>query len=317
VILLWGLPQEETLSSVYNALLTRTAETFFLDQRRALATRLRHTDEGVVLTLGSQQISLGDVTSVYPRPYPVPALTHRGSRSSHPAAERHVARLEAELWRWMTATRARVINHPTPAATNCTKPLQTQAAAACGFAVPTSLITNDVGALRAFARQHGVVVVKSAGGSRVFTQALDLTDAERLERLSTSPTYFQQYVAGRNVRVHVVGGLLFAVEVDATEIDYRKGTTEMRRIRLPAPVGSRCLQVTRQLGLVVAGLDLIHTGDEEWYFLEANPAPAFAFYPDRNDVAAAIADLLISPPNSCCLVPRSDWRTEVDTTRGL
>jgi D-alanine-D-alanine ligase-like ATP-grasp enzyme len=44
--------------------------------------------------------------------------------------------------------------------------------------------------------------------------------------------------------------------------------------------------------LLVAGLDLIRTPDGEWYFLEANPSPAFTFYPDRDEVAAASARLL-------------------------
>jgi D-alanine-D-alanine ligase-like ATP-grasp enzyme len=47
--------------------------------------------------------------------------------------------------------------------------------------------------------------------------------------------------------------------------------------------------------LLVAGLDLIRTPDGDWYFLEANPSPAFTFYPDRAEVGAAIARLLAQP----------------------
>jgi glutathione synthase/RimK-type ligase-like ATP-grasp enzyme len=72
----------------------------------------------------------------------------------------------------------------------------------------------------------------------------------------------------------------------------------MHRITVPPEVGATCLRVASHLGLALAGLDLIRTPDDDWYFLEANPSPAFAFYPDRDDVASAIAELLITPIQS-------------------
>lgn len=93
------------------------------------------------------------------------------------------------------------------------KPLQTQVARACGFHVPASLLTNDPERARAFAGRYGLVVYKAASGTRTTTGMLDLADTSRLRRLGTCPTYLQQYIAGTNVRVHVMGMDVFAIEI--------------------------------------------------------------------------------------------------------
>jgi glutathione synthase/RimK-type ligase-like ATP-grasp enzyme len=191
---------------------------------------------------------------------------------------------------------ATVVNRPAAAASNFTKPIQTKAAMACGFHVPGTLLTNDLEKARAFAARHGQVVYKAAGGTPSFTGLLDLSDTRRLEQLGTCPTYFQQYIAGTNVRVHVVGKDVFAVEITSDAIDYRRDTHEMFPTSLPEAIAEKCRIVSRALGLLAAGIDLIRSADGKWYFLEANPSPAFTFYPDRDDVAAAVARLLTSPP---------------------
>jgi len=294
LILLWGLPEEEPLAAVRDALHARGAQTVMVDQRRALSTHLLSRPEAPVLRMPDGDIPLAEVTAVYPRPYPrVPAV--RADRPGHLVARRHVARLERELWRWTATTTATVVNRPAAAASNSTKPIQTRVARTCGFDVPDTLLTNDLGQARAFAARHGLVVYKGSGGTRTYTGLLDLADTRRLERLSTCPTYFQRYIAGTNVRVHVVGTDVFPVEIICDAIDYRAAPREMGPVRLPEPVAERCRAVTKALDLLVAGLDLIRTPHGDWYFLEANPSPAFTFYPDRDEVGAAIARLLTQP----------------------
>jgi hypothetical protein len=294
LVLLWGLPGDEPLAAVRHALHARGAQTVMVDQRLALSTRFLSRPEAQVLRLPDGDIALAEVTAVYPRPYPhVPAA--RGDRPGHLVARRHVARLEYELWQWTATTTATVVNRLAAAASNSAKPIQTRAARACGFGVPDTLLTNDLGQARAFAARHGLVIYKAAGGTRTYTGLLDLADTRRLERLSTCPTYFQRYIAGTNVRVHVVGTEAFPVEIISDAIDYRAAPCDMGPVRLPESVAEMCRAVTKALDLLVAGLDLIRTPDGGWYFLEANPSPAFTFYPDRGEVGAAIARLLMQP----------------------
>jgi hypothetical protein len=296
LVLLWGAPEEETLVAVERALHAYGAEIVMVDQRRALSTRILSQPGGLVLRLPGGDCPLAQVTAACPRPYPfLPEISD--DSPGHMVARRHVARLERQLWQWMATTPATVVNRPAPAASNSTKPFQTRTASACGFHVPGTLFTNNLEKVEAFAARHGSVVYKSAGGTRTFTGLLDLADARRLERLGTCPTYFQQYVPGMNVRVHVVGADLFATGVTTDAVDYRRNVQGMAPVSLPGPVADKCRAVTKALDLLVAGIDLIRSPEGEWYFLEANPSPAFTFYPDHDKVAAALARLLTGWPS--------------------
>lgn len=294
-VLLWGLPEEEALATVGRAVQALGARVVLVDQRRALATRLLEGPGGPVLRQADRVLPLAEVTAAYPRPYP---FSPRAAREG-PArlvALRHVARLESGLWQWAATTAATVVNRPGPAASNATKPMQTRAARACGFRVPDTLLSNDAEQARAFAARHGQVIYKAAGGARTVTGLLDPADTRRLARLGTCPVYFQRYIAGRNVRVHVVGADVAAVEITSDAVDYRQDVRAMTPVQVPERVAAACLTVTRALGLLVAGIDLIRTPEGEWYFLEANTSPAFTFFPDRDTVGAWIARVLVSPP---------------------
>ena len=295
VVLLWGLPEEEPLAAVHHALRALAAETIMVDQRRALSTRVLPRPSGPVLCQPDRALPLAEVTAAYLRPYPFPprAARHGPARL---VAYRHVTRLEHELWQWAATTTATVVSRPVPAASNSTKPMQTRAARACGLRVPDTLLTNDPEQVRAFAARHGPVIYKAAGGTRTLTGLLDLADARRLERLSTCPIYFQKYIEGSNVRVHVAGADVSAVEITSDAVDYRRHVQKMVPTALPERIAARCRAVTAALGLIVAGIDLIRTPEGEWYFLEANPSPAFTFYPDGHEVGASIARLLVSGP---------------------
>jgi hypothetical protein len=295
LILLWGVPEEEPLAAVHQALRTCGTKTVMVNQRRALATHFLPDPAGPVLRLPDETVPLAEVTAAYSRPYPfIPAISD-GS-PAHLVARRHLFRLEHQLWQWTATTTATVVNRPSPAASNSTKPMQTLVARSCGFLVPETLITNDADKVRAFTDRHGPVIYKAAGGTRTYASMLDLADTRRLERLSTCPTYFQRYIAGTNVRVHVVGTETFAIEISSDAVDYRQHVREMVPIVLPGTVADKCRSVTKTLELLVAGIDLIRGLDGEWYFLEANPSPAFTFYPGHDHVALAIARFLAEPP---------------------
>lgn len=295
LVLLWGVPEEGPLAAVRAALGALGTPVVLADQRDGLAARFRPADgrqpDGPLLTLPGGSLPLSQVTAAYPRPYPsIPELP--SDLPARRTARRHLIRLEHELWHWLGTTTALVANRPAPAASNGTKSLQSRVAGDCGFAVPESLLTNDPETALAFAARHGRVIYKGAGGSRTITGLLDPADTSRLARLGTCPVYLQRYVAGTNVRVHVVGTEVFAVEITSDTVDYRLAPGELRPARLPDGVADRCRTVIAALGLVLAGIDLIRTPASEWFFLEANPSPGFTFYPDRDLVGMAIARLL-------------------------
>jgi glutathione synthase/RimK-type ligase-like ATP-grasp enzyme len=75
------------------------------------------------------------------------------------------------------------------------------------------------------------------------------------------------------------------VETTSDAIDYWWDTPAMFPTSLPEAIAEKCRVVSKTLVLLAAGIDLIRSTDGEWYFLEANPSPAFTSYPDRDDVA--------------------------------
>ena len=125
--------------------------------------------------------------------------------------------------------------------------------------------------------------------------------ARRLADLRWCPTQFQQYITGRDFRVHTVGDEVFACEIISQADDYRYAArqghdVELRAATLAVDCAERCLALARSLGLAVAGIDLRRTPAGEWFCFEVNPSPAFSYYESATGqpIAEAIAGLLVS-----------------------
>jgi hypothetical protein len=296
MILLWGPPDDTPLTAVHEALDERGADLLVLDHPQLSSSRMVRGCDGLGLKTPDRTYQLSEITACYPRPYggarPSPSTV------THPSVVRHLERMEFGLWLWAATTRATVLNRPTPSATNSTKTTQTRAAEQCGLHVPPTLVTTDIGYLRQFADSWGQVIAKGVGGARTVVAQVDVEGTDRLPHLATCPTYFQAYLAGTNHRLHVVGDQVFAVSITTNNVDYRYGGCEMAPAVIPDDIVDKCRLVCARLGLVLAGIDLIHGDDGEWYFLEANPSPAFTFFTGFDRVASAIADLLIAAPHA-------------------
>ena len=184
-------------------------------------------------------------------------------------------------------TRAHVLNRPSSACSNESKPAQLLSLAALGFAVPHTVVTTDPVVAYDFAHAVGSIIVKSVSGERSIARKLDRPNRKELEKVANCPAMLQQYVAGRDVRVHVVGDVVFAHEIRCSAADYRYARRDglprvITRTELPPAIASRCLAVSRALDLRLTGIDLRRTHSGDWYALEANPSPAFGFY-ELND----------------------------------
>ena len=65
--------------------------------------------------------------------------------------------------------------------------------------------------------------------------------------------------------------------------------------RLYNSLKEKCVQITRDIGLYLSGIDTRKTPDGDYYCFEVNPSPAFAWYEDQTGqpISLAVADLLI------------------------
>lgn len=306
MILLWGLPGDSPLAQVHSALCRREAAVAFIDQRDVLEIEVEllvnGTVQGVVRTPDGV-VSLDQVTAAYVRPYSsaqLPAIERAGKFS---AAWQHAVSIDDVLISWADLASAHVVNRPTAMATNSSKPYQALFIQAIGFEVPATLVTTDIDAARDFWAEHTTVIYKSLSGVRSIVSRLEERHNTRLEQLRWCPTQFQQYVLGTDYRVHVIGDEVFACEISSRADDYRYAarqglSVDIRPYQLPQDVADRCRELTKSLGLSVAGIDFRRDPEGRWYCFEVNPSPGFTYYQAASDqsIDEAIADLLIRSP---------------------
>ena len=260
-IALWGLPSDGPLEAVRLELSQRRIPYRMLDQR------------------DTQPIDLDAIGALFVRVY-----------ESSP--------VDRFLFAWADVAKRLVLNRPAAMSSNWAKPLQSELIRSHGFAVPATLVTTTPADAREFVARHQQVVCKSVSGSRSIVSRVTAADLESIADVATCPTQFQEYIAGVDWRVHVVGDAVHACEVRCNADDYRAAhaageRVEFASVTLPRAIESRCRTLARELGLSLAGIDLRRTESDAWYCFEVNTAPGFTYYePVAQRIAADVAQLL-------------------------
>jgi glutathione synthase/RimK-type ligase-like ATP-grasp enzyme len=200
------------------------------------------------------------------------------------------------------------VNHPLRDEQAGRKPYQLRLASEVGFEVPDTCITNDPERAREFVDEHGAnrTVYKAFSATEEAwreTRLLEPDEVELIESVRFAPVIFQEYVPARaDLRVTVVGDETFTAAIHAEDtsypVDFRMAMDEARfeRFELPESVRDRVAAFVARLGLSYAAIDLRHTPDGEFVFLEVNPAGQWLFAERRADlpITEAFADLLLA-----------------------
>lgn len=287
-VLLCGIPSESPLEMVGDRLAGLGVPVVVFNQRRFAETEVAFEVAGGgvtgVLRTRSGAFPLRDFTGVYIRLMDDALLPEvAGQPDGSPLRERSRA-VTGAISRWAEVHPRRVVNRARAMGSNTSKPYQLQIVRRHGFAVPETLVSNDPDLVRAFLAEHGRVIYKSVSGVRSVVVALGEEDLGRLDRIRWCPVQFQAHVPGTDVRVHTVGGEVFATEVRSGAIDYRYAdrqtgrSAELRPHDLPDEVAERCVRLAKALGLDFAGIDLRLAPGGEVYCFEVNPSPAYSYY---------------------------------------
>ncbi|HVC60558.1 MAG TPA: hypothetical protein VND19_09395 [Acetobacteraceae bacterium] len=302
MILLWGVPGDGPLRAVRDLLRARGEPVFMLDQHAIRDTALE-LSVGIsihgTLRVGTDAVALEAITAVYVRPYDVRRLPALAALSPQAALRQHAHAVDDAMQAWTEVTPALVVSRPSAMASNGSKPYQAGLIRAAGFDVPDTLVTTDPTAALAFRDRHGSVIYKSVSGVRSIVSRLGPEHRDRLGDIANCPTQLQEYVAGTDCRVHVVGDKVFASEIVSDSDDYRyagrRGSAPaIRACVLEPALAARCRHLAAALDLPVAGIDLRRTGDGQWYCFEVNPSPGFTFYQEATGqkIAESIASFL-------------------------
>jgi hypothetical protein len=272
-ILLIGIPTERPLAMVGDALEREGADVVWFDQRAVDDLDI----DGRVLRVGAREVPLDAIGGVYTR--------MMDDRLLPPCTRpQHSRRVHDALIAWCEAAPVRVINRIASMTSNGSKPYQSQLIREHGFDVPETLVTNDAGLVRDFAREYGAVIYKSVSGIRSIVRLLDGEAMQWIERIRWCPTQFQQFIEGLNVRVHVVGDEVFPTAARSEAVDYRYASRDGGEAALLEPfelddeTATRCVRLAAGLGLEFAGIDLKYAPDGRIFCFEVNPSPGFSYF---------------------------------------
>ena len=169
-----------------------------------------------------------------------------------------------------------------------------------GIRIPKTIVTNSVEDIQEFYdAQNGSIIMKYPHGGEhtVKLSQEDINHAGFAEHLTKVPVKIQECIEGMDIRAYVVGEDVFALEIHSDKLDFRETPNSFRKpIELPETIRTQCLSMTRELGLVMSGIDMKRTDSGEHVFFEANPSPVFLYdevatgYP----ISQSIANYLVT-----------------------
>ncbi|HIK03255.1 MAG TPA: hypothetical protein IGS40_00835 [Trichormus sp. M33_DOE_039] len=235
--------------------------------------RLTLPDDGMSwVSVGDKKFTLDPNGAYYCR------IIDLSSVQSDTAAAMRWRSLLAALCVWLEHIPGVVINRPGGRTDNSSKPLHEYSLQSWGFNVPPGLTSSDPELLAAFA-SLGKTIVKPASGIRADSR---LVEAEEFFDFhpSQGPVHLQRYVAGADVRAHVVGDQVHAEIINCQQVDYRRSYQEAKYFpwELPESLTKQIIQATAAFGLQFAGWDFKVTEDHQYWCLEANPMPGYDGY---------------------------------------
>lgn len=302
LILLWGLIADTPLDLVYQELRKMGENIIFLDQKKIANYHLKLTIDkqitGEILTQNSL-IKLENIKSVYVRNYDTRSLSEVKKAGENSPLWQYSLAIDETISLWLDLTSATVINPPTAMASNTSKPYQIQLIKQQGFLVPPTIVTTNPERVKQFWELHGEIIYKSISSVRSKVSRLTKQHLSRLENITWCPTQFQKYIKGQDYRVHVIGRKIFACQIDSKNDDYRylendNYYPEIKPVNLPRKLEEKCYQLCQKLGLIIAGIDLRKTPEDNWYCFEVNPSPGFSFYQQFTEqpIAHSLAQIL-------------------------
>jgi glutathione synthase/RimK-type ligase-like ATP-grasp enzyme len=197
----------------------------------------------------------------------------------------------------------RWVNHPFATILAELKLAQLRVAAAAGFRVPKTLVSQEPEAIRHFCDDcGGRVIVKPVRGTLKRMLLTEFVHGDSMPddaSLRVAPAIFQEYIPGdQHIRANCFGDIVHAVSICTSELDWRRNLkVPMKGITLSVDVTRRLRVMLDRLGLRMGIIDLkIDPATSEPVFLEVNSQGQFLFIQGicGINLAGACAEFLVA-----------------------
>lgn len=198
----------------------------------------------------------------------------------------------ARAFAWYTTVLAWAMAHPEVHllnrhhAAHLLKPQQLLLARQCGLDIPSTVITNDAGALDAMQDR---IVKPVAGGEYTQPLATALASAPRRGNALAAPAIVQETLVPPELRIYRAGDRFVSFHVVASTLDYRtdsKARVEPVKNDRRLVTGLRKLTDTLRLDFAAADFKQCPK-TKRMLFLEVNSGPMFAAFDAVSDRAVS------------------------------
>lgn len=256
------------------------------------------------LTFGDERRPLSSIDALFVRLFHQPRLPSAITGVDPEREALFIVERRAALQHWL-ASFPRVVNPPSAGRSNGSKPFQMSLLEGAGFRVPRWIASNDRATVAGFlAGLPQGAIYKACSGLRSRVRRIDDALLERLD--ASTPVIVQEYIAGRDVRVHTVldpgaepTGRIFPTQVRSKEgVDYRfePGEHDFAACEIPDELARLCFRTARDEGLILAGFDFRVADDGAWCCLEVNPVPTFITYQaaTRQEIGEAVVERMLA-----------------------
>ncbi len=215
------------------------------------------------------------------------------------------------LWQSLSLNNCVWVNDPNQMILSSTKFNQLLLAKEIGFKVPNTLISNNISSSRDFCfSKNSSSITKLLNSGTVVRDddgfyygiPTSIVEKEKFNKYSVVINYvpycFQELVEkGTDIRITVVGEKLFPIEIISNEIDWRTDDIEnIPHVKhlLPEEIERMCIDLLKKVGYKYGAIDMIKNKNGDYYFLEINSIPAWAWVEDKTGykICSAICDLL-------------------------
>ena len=193
------------------------------------------------------------------------------------------------------------------------KAYQLQVASDVGFTIPNTVMTSDPEIVsELYTNSEGKIISKIITPTPIldhviYTNRVTSEDMESIDSVRMCPSIFQTEIEkSYELRIIVVGQNIFAAKIFSqgnkeTEVDWRKNpkhndySVKMESCSIPNGIKKKIHSFMKIIGLNYGAIDMVVTPDNEYVFLEINPAGQWYFVQTNTamDIASAIVDLVV------------------------